>query len=714
MAKLIGTAPNQVPTNADLGSLAYMDKDNFNANISELNLSELTLKALAETISDTAVDIFVYDTRKDSDGGAWRKRTQHTSWYNETLNTATRGSRKEFPAVAVIVLRTNAVTIYDGDDPDLPMWWYGMSSNIGGFGMNGAQAVSMLNGLMVIGQNDTSGSNYDGLRVLDFVRDYGYWTWYNNNGSMYEGTLLSSSGGVTNRSRYYPFLITSGNLVAKEVNDVAMTVLPNAPIDAATGLPVPTIAVGTGLGTSIIRDDGTVVDYTLGNYTIASVDFDYDNNIIQSSRNIGSGGGGLYVNKYPILSADNNSGNVQQELVLSSTAGDNTSSLDFIRTPFVEGTKNVVGMKDSTLAFSSNAGAVQGIGVYQLGPDGTTKTTTLGAVISSDYNTGWMNGDIKLATLSDTDDTDVTYTNLVSNGDFASGITGWTASGDQSWSYNSSNQTAQFTGTSQSWFKHSATIEDGAQYVMSFEIKAAGSGTGIRPYIGGGTYSQSQFYTAVGVHSVSFVADSSSNEAVLNIQSTGGTWEVDNVTISRAEEDRSVNGNGLQVFGTVTKNPVATGADLVSYRSNGTLLAVMSDELTSIADGDFAINLWAKFAFDGLYEYVCQFNNNDGAFGIHFSAITSTKRLQLSGMGVQSNTNVLVEDKWQMITAVRRNGVVTFYVDGKDAGGGSSTTSLSYSHLRLLRLQFNTNTYGDSSTNEYALFRLSATAPSPE
>ena len=28
---------------------------------------------------------------------------RHTSWYNETLNTATRGSRREFPAVAVIV-----------------------------------------------------------------------------------------------------------------------------------------------------------------------------------------------------------------------------------------------------------------------------------------------------------------------------------------------------------------------------------------------------------------------------------------------------------------------------------------------------------------------------------------------------------------------------------------------------------------------------------
>ena len=82
----------------------------------------MTLDVIAETIGDTAVDVFVYDTSKDSDGGAWRKRTQGTSWYNETLNTATRGSRKEFPAVAVIVAESNQVTIYDGDDPDLPMW----------------------------------------------------------------------------------------------------------------------------------------------------------------------------------------------------------------------------------------------------------------------------------------------------------------------------------------------------------------------------------------------------------------------------------------------------------------------------------------------------------------------------------------------------------------------------------------------------------------
>ena len=73
------------------------------ATVTGTLVSDLDLTAISSSISDTAVDVFVYDTRKDSDGGAWRKRTKHTSWYNETLNTSTRGSRKEFPAVAVIV-----------------------------------------------------------------------------------------------------------------------------------------------------------------------------------------------------------------------------------------------------------------------------------------------------------------------------------------------------------------------------------------------------------------------------------------------------------------------------------------------------------------------------------------------------------------------------------------------------------------------------------
>ena len=114
----LGTDPNKIPLNKDLGSLAYQDA----VNLDDVSADMLELRAIAAEISDSAVDVFVYDTSRDSDGGAWRKRTQHTSWYNEELNTATRGARREFPAVAVIVAEANKVTIYDGDDPDMGMW----------------------------------------------------------------------------------------------------------------------------------------------------------------------------------------------------------------------------------------------------------------------------------------------------------------------------------------------------------------------------------------------------------------------------------------------------------------------------------------------------------------------------------------------------------------------------------------------------------------
>ena len=111
MPNLVGIGNSQVPTNAMLGDLAYQDSVDV----------EVLSKIKTET-NDTALAIFVYDTRKDSDGGAWRKRTSHTSWYNEQLGTPERGTRKEFPAVAVCVIEDKKLIIYDGDDPEMPMW----------------------------------------------------------------------------------------------------------------------------------------------------------------------------------------------------------------------------------------------------------------------------------------------------------------------------------------------------------------------------------------------------------------------------------------------------------------------------------------------------------------------------------------------------------------------------------------------------------------
>jgi trimeric autotransporter adhesin len=225
----------------------------------DLNLDTLDLNAIAASKAVTAVDVFVYDTSKDSDGGAWRKRTQHTSWYNETLNTATRGSRREFPAVAVIVAETNKVTIYDGDDPALPMWMvFTQNTNASALIREATiTCVSALNGIISFGGNSGTAGIMSAHFIADFARKV-------RNAAQAGPTTTSLFGPLVNRnaSTYLVGSNASLEIVNTTVNDVAMTVLPDAPIDPATGLPVPTIAVATAGGISVIRDDGNVWDIT--------------------------------------------------------------------------------------------------------------------------------------------------------------------------------------------------------------------------------------------------------------------------------------------------------------------------------------------------------------------------------------------------------------------------------------------------------------------
>ena len=170
MPNLVGIGNSQVPTNAMLGGLAYQD------SVGEIDLEKIKAKT-----SDTAVGpfgIFVYDTSKDSDGGAWRKTTQSTSWYDEGVSQF-RGNRKEFPSIAVIVVESDRVIIYDGDDPNLPMWMIfknagqvGAASNMLTAGVSGQTntCVHALNGDMVIGVSRAAGSS-EGLFRINFISE---------------------------------------------------------------------------------------------------------------------------------------------------------------------------------------------------------------------------------------------------------------------------------------------------------------------------------------------------------------------------------------------------------------------------------------------------------------------------------------------------------------------------------------------------------------
>ena len=402
--------------------------------------NSLSLSAYNTTISDTAVDVFIYDTSKDSDAGAWRQRTQHTSWYNETLNTATRGSRREFPAVAVIVAEATQLTIYDGDEPDCPMWmvFNGLSIGYMIYGLiDGATSVVMQNAQLVVSTKDASTG---GVNIVDFIKETGSYINESPAGPYKHRGNIKQRNDALNVGVDQSFY---GSIVDRLVNDVAMTVLPSAPIDSATGLPVPTIAVATDGGTSIIKDDGTVVDLVGGSYGHGLIKFLGGEKIYIGARNVGTSGAclyGVFVESIPAGDIVLNTGNVNNVIITSGPAGgyvytDVYNYYPFNRYSDGDGSSNDIVQTEYGTAVSTTAGVAKIISEGIL--TDITNSGLSSALITSDYNTGWMPGDIKLATLADTTAETVGIvetTDVVTNGIFDTDsdwtkTTGWTIGG---------------------------------------------------------------------------------------------------------------------------------------------------------------------------------------------------------------------------------------------------------------------------------------------
>jgi hypothetical protein len=333
----------------------------------------------------SAVDVFVYDTSLDSDGGAWinGSKARASSWYNETLNTATRGATRAFPAQAMIIAEAAKVTIYDATDPDLPMWmvfnrsagnplYFDASATI--------SSLSMINGLMMVGQADSAGV----LSYFSMLADRAYLKV--NSAPVYNDVTIANRNRGGTLTTYST---DSGAIVNRIVNDVAMTVLADAPIDAATGLQVPTIAVATNGGTSVINNDGTVIDLTLFSRAINKVTFDESGNglWVASGRNA--------VHYYETLPTSDSSSEPAIRLITSGYSSPNIGG-GFLG--------DAIEAIEGGAAISSTL-----LGLVNFLPYGSSSLTG-GSMLSygaSTYNTGWMHGDIKGAWLSSVDATDL-------------------------------------------------------------------------------------------------------------------------------------------------------------------------------------------------------------------------------------------------------------------------------------------------------------------
>ena len=389
--------------------------------------NEFTAAIKSVTSSTTVGAVFLYDTSADSDGGKWRSKCKGLSWFDEA-SSATRSARSEFPAMALIVADnvsdTETLTIYDLDDPAMPLWMQftvtTQASPYHDFWRDGRDVTSIfaLNGRLYFGTTE-AGASQAGLKVVDFVDD----RLSNHN----IGTTTQWNGyfdaNVANRNSTTKVFLgdTFTPIVNQTVNDVAATVLEGAEI-GALGLPIPTVAVATGSGSaggfSVIHPSGDVYSKTTTGTLISKVAWSDDSLMVsQTDYAVRFSNSELYASDsgtYP--SSFTNGGTV-------SIIGhfDRASVPNLIGTAANDNDKGFVITGGNDMATGSSTGLTR-----VKWNEGNVEESAV-AYITSSYNTGYQVGDIRGAWLANslTADRSVkgnTLTNTDPSVDYTAGL----------------------------------------------------------------------------------------------------------------------------------------------------------------------------------------------------------------------------------------------------------------------------------------------------
>ncbi|PWC48128.1 hypothetical protein TSA6c_16970 [Azospirillum sp. TSA6c] len=392
-----------------------------------------------------------YDTRLDWDRGAWRKGrlARQASWYNESLNTATRGAKKEFPVVALVVTCATRVIIYDLHDLDANasprMWMVFLMDGTRGYrgSGNSNSSAAMRGGYLVIGDNNAS---FGGLYLHDFTRDRS-WMYDQSNLVRFPDPIASRNVG------YSSLPAVSGGILSRAISGVDVRVLPGAPLDPVTRLPVPTIAVATAGGTSVIHPTGLIATITRASGH-NSVRITPDNRLW-----LGAAGADAFdVGPIPYATAAN------------------TAWRSVYYDQGTSGLKIVTGGGKNLLA----GGAVAGSGgLTMLAEDAANPANGMVSYVTKDFATGWLPGDTRQCAITEgAGSNGASGGELVANGTNLTNTAGWSQRNAATLSaVNGALRVTATSSTSGQGGTYSLATTAGVQHTVSFDVVGGGNPT---------------------------------------------------------------------------------------------------------------------------------------------------------------------------------------------------------------------------------------------
>jgi hypothetical protein len=349
--------------------------------------------------------------------------------------------------------------------------------------------------------------------------------------------------------------------------------------------------------------------------------------------------------------------------------------------------------------------------------------------VTSSWTSGYVVGKIKGAFLSDTDTTNVTAgSNYVTNGTFDTdsdwikynNTTVWTISGGTA----SMSATASYLPL----YQYNLGLTTGKRYVASVDVTAISGQLKFDTARSDGSSidgAAGVIITTTGTHTFTFTAQSDQDGiGIARDASINSSCTIDNISIYELQEqDRSVNNNGLQVFGTVTKSAVATGAELVAYSgfsgSNYLQQPVNSD--FEFGTGDWAFYGWHNNPTSASGSGTMFEIGRDTSSGDHIGMRYDGNNYELFISDDSFSSQDVAEyaetpnGEWKFVCGLRRGSQIEIYSDGVLKTTTNIVNATNDLGDNQSYLRFGNRTYINQPWDgSLALWRVSKTAPSPE